>query len=523
MSDENKVRSKASQRFPTFHRLARRLKSPRVLGGSGIAIASVITLIALYYAFENWQGARAWKKVRSELQARGEPLTFQELLPPMPPEDQNFAMTPMFKGIFDKSIDPKTGKEVWRGKIDEFSLPDWFNHLEDSGSWRFGERQQMGWDEGASLRAKDGRASIYTNSPNTLIRSLMDDSKAVMDEIQTAVRRPYSQFPVHYEDNFSALLPHLSKLKSLGRLFTLRALMELDAGDADAALRDVETTLALSESLKNEPILISGLVRTAILEIAMQPIWEGINSGKWSETQLAELQSKLQQIDLLKGYQMSMRGERILGSELVDYVERTRNAASIGAPQGANDGFDLRYFLCDHAPKGWYLLNKAELARMNVEWMIPAVDPKARLYHPEKGVAYDDEIQRNIIGHPKMFLAQLVAPAISKVAIKFVLGQTDANLAAVACALERYKMKNGHYPDALKTLEPEFMDVIPHDIMDGQPLRYRPQNSGFVVYSVGENKVDDGGKPGFKQNQFGKSWRREKGDWVWMKRDAVAR
>lgn len=84
-------------------------------------------------------------------------------------------------------------------------------------------------------------------------------------------------------------------------------------------------------------------------------------------------------------------------------------------------------------------------------------------------------------------------------------------------------MKNGHYPDALKTLEPEFMDVIPHDIMDGQPLRYRPQNSGFVVYSVGENKVDDGGKPGFKQNQFGKSWRREKGDWVWMKRDAVAR
>ncbi|MBI1176461.1 hypothetical protein GC207_03375 [bacterium] len=520
MSNEHKQQSIFSQRFPTFHRLAMRFRSPRFLGRLGIAIASVITLIALYFAYENWQGARAWKAVRNELQAQGEPLTFQELLPPMPPEDQNFAMTPLFKGIFDKSIDPKTGKEVWREKVDEFRLPDWFNHLEDSASWRFGERQQIGWDEGASLRVKVGRAGIYANSPNALIRALMDDSKAVMDEIQAAVRRPNSQFPVHYEDNFSALLPHLSKLKSLGRLFTLRALIELQAGEADAALRDVETTIALSESLRNEAILISGLVRTAILEIAMQPIWEGVNGGKWSDAQLAELQSKLQTIDLLKGYQLSMRGERVFNMALVDYVEDTRKIESI---EGYGPQVELRDVLYDYAPKGWYLLNKAELARINLELMLPTIDPHQRLYHPEKVTAYQDQVFHQIIGHRKMFLAQLVAPAVAGVAIKFVLGQTDANLAAVACALERYKIKNGHYPDALKNLEPEYMDAIPHDIMDGQPLRYQQQGSGFALYSVGENSSDDGGKPGFKQNRNGRSWRRDKGDWVWMTPEVAAR
>lgn len=515
MSNEHKDQTSTKQHFPTFHSVAMRFGSPRFLGVLGIAIASIVTLVALYYAYENWQGARAWKEVRNQLQAQGEPLTFQELLPPMPPEDQNFAMTPFFKGYFDKSIDPKTGKSVWSGKVDEFKLPDWFNHLEDSASWRFGEHHEIAWDEGVDRRVKEGRPGAYTNSPIALVHTLFAESMPVMDEIQTAVRRPYSQFPIHYEDNFSALCPHLSKLKSLGRLFALRALTELVAGENDAALRDVETALELSESLKSEPILISGLVRIAILEIAMQPIWEGVNGGKWSDGQLAELQTRLQQIDLLTGYQLSMRGERVFDMALVDYVEDTRKVETLGNDVPGNTP-ELRDLLYDYAPKGWYLLNKVELARMNLELMLPTIDPRERLYHPEKVAAYEDQVIHQIIGHPKMFLARLIAPAISGAAIKFVLGQTDANFATMACALERYKMKNGHYPDALKALEPDFMDAVSHDIMDGQPLRYRRERNSYVLYSIGQNGSDDGGKPGFKQTQFSKSWRREKGDWVWM-------
>jgi hypothetical protein len=47
-------------------------------------------------------------------------------------------------------------------------------------------------------------------------------------------------------------------------------------------LKDVLTTIPLAESLCDEPVLISGLVRIAIVELAMQPIWQGLAERKWN-------------------------------------------------------------------------------------------------------------------------------------------------------------------------------------------------------------------------------------------------
>jgi len=36
--------------------------------------------------------------------------------------------------------------------------------------------------------------------------------------------------------------------------------------------------------------------------------------------------------------------------------------------------------------------------------------------------------------------------------------------------------------------------LLPVDPFTGQPLRFRKLETGYVVYSVGENGVDDGGE-----------------------------
>ena len=41
---------------------------------------------------------------------------------------------------------------------------------------------------------------------------------------------------------------------------------------------------------------------------------------------------------------------------------------------------------------------------------------------------------------------------------------------------------------------PRFLDAVPLDPFDGKPLRYRELGTGFVVYSIGPNRRDDGGK-----------------------------
>ena len=104
----------------------------------------------------------------------------------------------------------------------------------------------------------------------------------------------------------------------------------------------------------------------------------------------------------------------------------------------------------------------------------------------------------------------------------FVRTQTEMNLALVACALERFRMAEGHFPDKLDALVPALLEKLPPDIMNGEPLKYRLTGDGrFVLYSVGWNEIDDGGtypnprETDRKQLRKPNSYRRETGDWVW--------
>lgn len=53
-----------------------------------------------------------------------------------------------------------------------------------------------------------------------------------------------------------------------------------------------------------------------------------------------------------------------------------------------------------------------------------------------------------------------------------------------AIALELYRRTHGSYPAALDQLVPEFLDEVPPDRADGQPLRYERTDDGATLYSI---------------------------------------
>ena len=66
--------------------------------------------------------------------------------------------------------------------------------------------------------------------------------------------------------------------------------------------------------------------------------------------------------------------------------------------------------------------------------------------------------------------------------------------ARTACAVERWRLVHpDRLPDSLAELVPKFLDRIPVDPIDGQPLRYRKTARGYCIYSIGTNLQDDGG------------------------------
>jgi hypothetical protein len=88
--------------------------------------------------------------------------------------------------------------------------------------------------------------------------------------------------------------------------------------------------------------------------------------------------------------------------------------------------------------------------------------------------------------------------------------QTGIHLARTACALEQFRRARGNYPNSLAELSPQYLDPLPVDIVNGRLLKYRRDDQGrYLIYSVGWDLKDDGGKPALSLNRWGD------GDWGW--------
>jgi hypothetical protein len=61
-------------------------------------------------------------------------------------------------------------------------------------------------------------------------------------------------------------------------------------------------------------------------------------------------------------------------------------------------------------------------------------------------------------------------------------------------AIRGYSLDRGRYPVKLADLVPDFLPEVPKDPFSGGPFAYRPTPKGYLLYSVGVNGVDDGGK-----------------------------
>jgi hypothetical protein len=98
---------------------------------------------------------------------------------------------------------------------------------------------------------------------------------------------------------------------------------------------------------------------------------------------------------------------------------------------------------------------------------------------------------------------------------KFVQGQVQVDEDRIVCGLERYRLTHSVYPPNLDVLVPGCLDELPRDIINGEPYHYRLNADGtFLLYSIGWNQVDDGGKVVFRSPDS-TSIDYEQGDWVW--------
>jgi len=499
----------------------------RLLRWGLIGLAFLATLIAILVTEENWRGKHAWETYKRAAEASGEHLDMPSAVPPPVPDEQNFFAAPKIAELLKMERNGHAAGSS-RSETDGIKRMDLYFYRGDvaltptngGGNWQKRTLTDLKpWQtyfRNYSL-SPEGRTNGFpiaaqSQTPAADVLLALSEFDSTVDVLRQASQRPEARLPLNYDrwlENAGTLMPWLAVEKRWIQFVQLRTLAELQAGQGQASLDDVKLSLRLTDTLRDQPFLISHLVRIAMIDYIMQPIYEGIAQHRWNDAQLADLEVALGSEDLLADFQRAMRGERTCALFYFETLRRTREAESyVSANEIVTNSFRW-------VPSAYFYQNELAEARMYDQFILPLADLTNRTISFSTYRAGEQYLHQATNHYsPYRIQASMTLSSVSKSIMLFAWNQTHMDLVRVACALERHRLAHGEYPETLDALAPGLIQSMPHDIINGQPLHYRRTNDGgYVLYSVGWNETDDGGTVVLTKSG---NVDRQKGDWVWQ-------
>ena len=492
-----------------------------------IVAALAPILLVLFYTEENHRGLKVWERCRARLVSKGILLDWHALAPPKVADDENFATTPFFTPLFDfvpgtytprdlnaynlvagfaQTEEPYAAARRSTELVPAMSLGNRINLADVLRQVRKSRRPDTKSATPSAVQNADDRRETAVE----LLQAL-EQFRPVLDELQTSSARPQARFNLNYaeENSWGVAQPHLPVLERVSRVLAWRGSAELALERAAPAAEDVALILDLASTLRAEPFQSSFFTRNALLDNASQIIWEGLADHQWSKSQLSDFQTRLQRITL-RDIQAQVQLNRVNGNGVFELVHKQPEIVK-GWSFGPSLADKVRGFLIRNMPAGWMYLEQAEYQRRFDEYVLPAFDLEAGRVRPQK-LANASHSALPLWHH--RLLADLVLNSARYLCSGAAFAQTRVSQAIVACALENYRLANGQFPAALDELGSQGMPSPPLDVISGEPMKYRRTTDGrFVLYSVGWNEKDDGGKTALDPRT--KAPDSEQGDWVW--------
>jgi hypothetical protein len=448
--------------------------------------AVIVTLIALFYAEENWRGQRAFERSKQELQAKGVALDWDKFIPPPVPDDQN-----VFKA-------PKM--QEWFVKTDRQENSDHLINLTKSN-------ELIGLLMQTNFPAWGETKTIDTESEANAYLAWSDGLQPQFELIREAVKRPYSRMDGDYSNMLTLPYPNVVAVRAVARVMAQRIHCHLLLHEPDKALEDVTLIHNLSHLLDAAPTgkpitLVAAMINVADVGLYADVIGKGLKLHAWQEPQLVELQRQLSDINALIPIIAAFESEPAASSRALAMVP-TKDIANAFGKEAA---------LFRIAPRGWIYQN---LAAETPFFYAPAeaLDLQHEIVSPRVCKEYSGHLKELLSRKsPYTAFAATAIPNLYRAVQITARNQNTANMAQVACALERYHLANGSYSETLEALMPKFIEKLPHDIINGGRLKYRRDGDSFVLYSIGWNEKDDGGVAASTQDDHPYA---ENGDWVW--------
>jgi len=445
--------------------------------------AAVITLVALFYAEEDWRGKRAWEQCKAELRAGGVELNWEKYIPPTVPDEQNVFKAPKMQEWFVLTNHDRSRTNELSARL--------------SGSTA---QNQITASVGASNK-------IVTEAAARDYLAWSDQFIPDFDLMRRALERPLVRMEGDYSQPAAMPIPAFIGLRGAARMLAQRTHCYLLLHQPEKALTELTLIHDLCRLGQAPPggkpiTLVAAMMNIAVTELYVNAAGEGFRLGAWQEPQLVVLQHQLKDIHLMLSLMESFETGRASICRLIETASAGKLLTS----------FDSTMIYPSIVPHCWIyrnLINVVEAYQISGRCFDPAHESISPSASKEELRRLQTFLNSN---SPFKIATRTAVPNFFKATETAARQQTLANEALIACALERYHLAQGEYPELLTALTPQFIDRIPHDIINDGQLKYHRTNDAFVLYSVGWNETDDGGTKTLTKDgrpDF------ENGDWVW--------
>ena len=329
-------------------------------------------------------------------------------------------------------------------------------------------------------------SALTEEEQDTVRRALKKNANYLM-LLHQAVRLEKCQFDLRYSDGFAMLLPHLVEIRHAARVLQAAALVALTEGDTEQACQHWLDSVALARHTGDEKILISELVRVACLSISTHTLESMVESGRLSDSQLAQAASALEDFDLRPGLAESLRGELAFARSI--FTASFTELEGMFRYGGPPDRFQLLLrSYCSPFARPWRQHDQATHLVLLKEGIEIAEQPYAASASRRR--QWEQKVPPT--PHWRAPLTAMLLPALTRASQAAAGGEARRDLARTALALERYRLAHGQYPESLDALVPDILPEVPLDPFDGKPLRY-VRSDRVAVYSIGEDLQDDSG------------------------------
>ena len=343
-----------------------------------------------------------------------------------------------------------------------------------------------------------------------------------------ASKRPRRYDPLVSRDGsvIRVFFPAVGQYREAARALTARAMLRMDEGKVDEAWEDLLACHRLARLAGQGPSLVEGLVAIAVDRVACGGDQGLLQHARLTPAQIARMRADLDKLPPLpKMVDKFNVAERFLYLDCVGIVIREginslvnslTDLTGDGKPKSKSRDKGMLMSLIETVLR--VAVDWDQVLRMGNAWYDRMADACGKPTRAERQAAadkIDDDIGKliadakdwkslglSLLTGPRKAISKwmgevlggLLSPAIAAAVRAEDRATMQFDVTRLAFALAAYHADRGTFPARLADLAPNYVAEVPKDIFNASELHYRQEGEGYLLYSVGPNGRDDGGK-----------------------------